>query len=74
MSIYTALRAGCIAAILVLLYPSTTFTAQITLTVESSQEAKTYPPVWIEKGSTVQFSVTGSWTMWSPSWNPVDAR
>jgi uncharacterized protein YkwD len=73
MNIRTMVRV-CGAALLLVTSPLTVFAAQTTLAVESSQEAKTYPPVWIEKGSAIRFRVTGSWTMWSPSWNPVDAR
>ena len=35
-------------------------TATRTVTVDSAQGAKTYAPVWLEKGQTVTFRVSGA--------------
>ncbi|HOG64641.1 MAG TPA: CAP domain-containing protein [Spirochaetota bacterium] len=48
--------------------------ATTTLTVKSSQQATSYPPVWIEKGAQIRLDVSGSWSMWHPNWAPVDWR
>jgi hypothetical protein len=43
------------------------------LIVQSAQIEKAYP-VWIEKGKTVKFSISGRWSMWTGKWDSVDFR
>lgn len=68
------MRSTLAIVILVLLISSTLSAASTTLSVSSSQEPTSYPPVWIEKGASIRLDVSGTWSMWTPSWAPVDWR
>jgi len=48
--------------------------ATTSLKVNASQNATSYPPVWIEKGAKIRLDVSGSWSMWHPNWTAVDWR
>jgi uncharacterized protein YkwD len=40
--------------------------------VVKSDQGETIYPLWVEKGETITFQVSGSWSMWHPQWARTD--
>lgn len=63
-----------IAALLLLAFPTLLLAQDSAPIPIPNQAPETETGLWIEKGTRLQFHVTGSWTMWAESWPEVDAR
>lgn len=63
-----------LCSVFLLLTTAVSLAAATTVTVDAAQEPRVYHQVWIEKGAVITFSISGAWTMWDPSWAPVDWR